>query len=147
MRCLPVIRQSHSGVSRIRNKGENTNCQFLHEPCEAVNIIQMVHEVVGSKIFKDTYIDICVNGRWENLFGKNGGPPETHSIWQILKSCDLDVVNPSPLDTTLMDKEILVSMAYLTAGVPPHEWAGDPLLSKVAYNEGQVPAGMFKQDG
>ena len=79
---------------------------------EVVSLVQMVHEVVGSKIFKDTHTDICVNGgRWENLFGRNG-PPETHSIWQILKNCDLDVVNPSPLDTTLMDKEILV------AGVP-----------------------------
>ena len=46
-----------------------------------------------------------------------------------------------------MDKEILVAMAYLTSGVPPHEWAADPLLSsKVAYNEGQVPAGVFKQE-
>ena len=116
---------------------------------EVVSLVQMVHhEVVGSKIFKDTHTDdICVNGgRWENLFGRNG-PPETHPIWQILKNCDLNVVNPSPLDTTLMDKEILVAMAYLTSGVPPHEWAADPLLSKVAaYNEGQVPAGVFKQE-
>ena len=114
---------------------------------ELVSLVQMVHEVVGSKVFKDTYIDICVNGgRWENLFGTNGAPPETHSIWQILKNCDLDVVDPSPLDTTLMDKEVLAAMAYLTSGVPPHEWAADPFLSKVAYNEGQVPAGVFKQD-
>ena len=29
---------------------------------EVVSLVQMVHEVVGSKIFKDTYTDICVNG-------------------------------------------------------------------------------------
>ena len=47
-----------------------------------------------------------------------------------------------------MDKEILVAMAYLTSGVPPHELAADPLLGKVAaYNEGQVPAGRCVQAG
>ena len=115
---------------------------------EIVSLMQMVHEVIGSKVFKETYIDICVNGgRWENLFGRNGAPPETHSIWQILKNCGLNVVSPSPLDTTLLDKDIVVAMAYLTNGVPPHGWSGDPLLSKVAYKEGQVPTGMFRQDG
>ena len=113
---------------------------------EVVSLVQMVHEVAGSKMFKDTHTDICVKMGVAGRTSLGEMAPQKHSIWQILKNCDLDVVNPSPLDTTLMDKEILVAMAHLTSGVPPHEWAADPLLSKVgpAYNEGQVPAGVFK---
>ena len=33
---------------------------------EVVSLVQMVHEVVGSKIFKDTYTDICVS-QWGSL--------------------------------------------------------------------------------
>ena len=112
---------------------------------EVVSLVQMVHEVVGSKIFKDTrtltFASMGVAGR--TSLGEMA--PQKHTP-SGKSNCDLDVVNPSPLDTTLMDKEILVAMAYLTSGgVPPHdEWAADPLLSKVAYNEGQVPAGVFK---
>ena len=110
---------------------------------ETLSLVQMVHEVVTSKIFKEVYTDMMVNGggRW----GKLGGQiqQDNHVCWSIFKNCDLHVVNPSPLNTTLMDNEVKKAMSFLTGGVPAASWAADPLLSKVAYKGGSIPAGAF----
>ena len=70
---------------------------------EAVCLVQMLHEVVTSKVFKEAYTDMMVNGggRWAKLGSQI--EQDNHSCWVIFKGCNLEVVDPSPLNTVLME--------------------------------------------
>ena len=64
---------------------------------EAVCLVQMLHEVVTSKVFKEACTDMMVNGggRWAKLGSQI--EQDNHSCWVIFKGCNLEVVDPSPL--------------------------------------------------
>ena len=55
-------------------------------------------------------------GRWAKLGSQI--EQDNHSCWVIFKGCNLEVVDPSPLNTVLMDKDIKEAMSFLTDGVP-----------------------------
>ena len=69
-------------------------------------------------------------GRWAKLGSQI--EQDNHSCWVIFKGCNLEVVDPSPLNTVLMDKDIEEAMSFLTDGVPPGRWAADASLRKIA---------------
>ena len=98
------------------------------------------------KVFKEAYTDMMVNGggRWAKLGSQI--EQDNHSCWVIFKGCNLEVVDPSPLNTVLMDKDIKEAMSFLTDGVPPGRWAADASLRKIAYKDGSIPAGAFAEE-
>ena len=109
-------------------------------------LLEMLHEVITSNVFKDVYTDMMINGggRWEKLGAQI--KQDNHACWVIFKGCTLDIVGQSPLNTTMMDKDIKNAMAFMTGGVPPGSWASDSTLSKVAYKGGAIPAGTFTNE-